>query len=164
MVQVKYGDTVQVHYTGKLNNGTLFDSSGGSGYLIYNPTELVIGEGELPPKVEQALIGLEPGQIAKVEVAWNDAYGPRYEEMVFELQRSEIQPEDEMMENWRWPNGRKLACFNPRKGDLLDVVLAEGEVTKVKVIKVTDATLTCDANHPLAGQDLTYEVTLLNIL
>lgn len=164
MVQAKYGDKVQVHYTGKLDDGTLFDSSGGSGYLIYNPTELVIGEGELLPKVEQTLIGLEPGQSASVKVACDDAYGPHVKEMVFELRRDEIQPEDEMLQHWRWPNGRTLACFTPRKGDLMDLAQTDGEATTVKVVGVTGTTITCDANHPLAGQDLTYEVTLVDIL
>jgi peptidylprolyl isomerase len=164
MVKAKHGDRVQVHYTGTLDNGTLFDSSGGSGYLIYSPTEFVIGEGDLFPEVQEALVGLEPGQSAKVTIACCDAFGPRVEEMVFEVPRSEIQPEDEMMQQWRWPNGKRLSCFNPRRGDLMEVSLTEGETKKVKVTKVTDTTLTFDANHPLAGQDLTYTVTLVNIV
>lgn len=164
MTKAKYGDKVQVHYTGTLDNGSLFDSSGASGYLLYSPTELVIGEGELLPTVEQALIGLEPGQSAKVTIACAEAYGPHQEELVFEAERGEMYPEDEMMQNWRWPNGRMLSCFNPRRGDVMDVTLAEGNSTTAKVTKVTDTTITFDANHPLAGKDLTYEVTLVNIL
>src|ERR1035438_4073228 len=119
--KAKSGDTVQVHYTGTLDDGTVFDTTGGSGYNIYSPMEFVIGQGDLHHNVQEALIGLEPGEHALVMIACEDAYGPHFAEKVFVTPRSEIYPEDEQLDSWRWPNGKKLAFFNPRKGDLMYV-------------------------------------------
>ena len=84
MAKAKYGDKVQVHYTGTLDDGTIFDSSGGSGYVIFSPIEFVIGqEGDLLPKFQEAIIGLEPGQSVKVKIACEDAYGARSEERMY---------------------------------------------------------------------------------
>ncbi len=165
MAKAKYGDTVQVHYTGTLDDGSIFDTSGGTGRVILSPMKVVVGQdADLFPKFQEAIIGLEPGQSIEVKIPCEDAYGPRLEEKVFVARRSEIYPEDELLDSWRWPNGKKLACFSPRRGDMMNISLSEGSDTLVTITEVTDTTLTFDANHPLAGKDLTYNITLVDIM
>ncbi len=139
--------------------------SGGSGRVILSPLEFVLGQDEeLLPKFQEALVGLEPGQSVNVRIACEEAYGPYFAEKVFLAQRSEIHPEDGLLDSWRWPNGKKLACFNPRRGDTMEVSLADGAGASVTITEVTADTLTLDANHLLAGEDLTFEITLVGIL
>lgn len=165
MVKAKYGDKVQVHYTGMLDDGTIFDSSGGSGYVIFSPMEFVIGqEGDLLPKFQEAIIGLEPRQSVKVKIACQDAYGARFEEMVYVVQRSEIFRKEELLDSWRYPNGKKVPGFNPKVDDLMEVSLTDGSYVPVILTEVLDTTITFDANHPLAGKDLTFDITLVDIL
>lgn len=173
MAQAKSGDKVRVHYTGTLEDGSIFDSSEGikescsddsckddncddsgcgdggcgCGDQSSGPMEFVIGQGSLIPKFEQAVIGLEPGQSVKVTIPADDAYGQRAEEMVAVIERSEI-PEN----------------INPQPGDQMEVVLEDGTPMPVIVTEVTDTTITLDANHPLAGMDLTFDIRLLEIL
>ncbi|MEI7670963.1 MAG: FKBP-type peptidyl-prolyl cis-trans isomerase [Deltaproteobacteria bacterium] len=165
MAKVKRGDKVQIHYTGKLDDGAMFDDSGGSGRVILSPLAFVVGQDEeLLPKFQEAVIGLEPGQRVTVKIACEDAYGPRFGEKVFVAQKSEIYPEDERLRSWRWPNGKMLACFNPRKGDVMEISLADGNCASAIVTEITADTITFDANHPLAGDDLTFDITLVDIL
>ncbi len=166
MAKAKHGDRVEVHYEGTLDNGTTFDSSGGSGRTIYGPTELVIGlDWEFHPKFQEAIVGLEPGESVKVRIACEEAYGPRFEEMVHEVPLSEVRPKEEVLEEWRWVNGKGLKEWAVNKGDMLEVPIGpDGELVAVLVTGVTDTTVTFDANHPLAGQDLNYEIRLVNIL
>lgn len=163
MAQAKNGDKVRVHYTGTLEDGSIFDSSEeyedacgdecedegcGCGVAHHNsPLEFVIGEGSLIPKFEAAVVGLEPGQSVIVKIAADEAYGQRADEMVAVLQRSEIPAE-----------------MNPQVGDHLEVILQDGSPMPVMVVEVTDASITLDANHPLAGQDLTFDIRLVEIL
>ncbi len=160
MAQAKSGDTVRVHYTGTLDDGSIFDSSEantnqcaddecsddscgcGSG-----PMEFVIGEGRLIPKFEAAVIGLEPGQSVTVKIPADEAYGQRAEEMVAVIDRSEV-PAD----------------INPEPGDHMEVVLQDGRPLPVMVTEVTEASITLDANHPLAGYDLTFAIRLVEIV
>ena len=165
MVKAKKGDKVQVHYTGMLDDGSIFDSSGGSGQVTLSPMEFVVGQDDdLLPKFQEAIVGLEPGQSVRVKIACEDAYGPRLEEKVFVARRSEIHPEDEILSDWRWPNGKQLACFSPREGDIMNVSLPDGNVTSATLLEVTDASLTFDANHPLAGWNLSFDIQLIDIL
>ena len=169
MAKAKSGDKVRVHYTGTLDDGTVFDSSEapeecgddcgceddsdcaeegcGCGEEDNGPLEFVIGEGNLIPKFEQAVIGLEPGQSVQVKIAAADAYGERAEEMVAVVERSDI-PSD----------------INPEPGHHMEVVLEDGTPLPVIVTEVTDTTVTIDANHPLAGLDLTFDITLVEIV
>ena len=169
MAQAKDGDKVRVHYTGKLDDGSIFDSSEGikessckddsckdddcgdsgcgCGDQTSGPMEFVIGQGSLIPKFEQAVIGLEPGQSVTVNIPADEAYGQRAEEMVAVIERSEI-PGD----------------INPKAGDQMEVVLEDGTPMPVMVTEVTDTTITLDANHPLAGMDLNFDIRLLEIL
>jgi len=173
MAQAKNGDKVRVHYTGMLDDGSIFDSSEvsdtecgdecgdgcddhgndcgdhdcGCGGNAGGPMEFVIGQGNLIPKFEAAVIGLEPGQSVKVKIAADEAYGQRAEEMVAVIQRSEI-PAD----------------MKPEVGDHLEVIMQDNTPMPVMVTDVTETTITLDANHPLAGMDLTFDIRLVEIV
>lgn len=158
MAQAKNGDKVRVHYTGRLDDGSIFDSSegivdeckGDSCGFHSSPTEpmeFIIGDGNLIPKFEQTVIGLEPGQRAAVKIAAHDAYGPRADEMIAVIDRSEL-PED----------------LRPEEGQQMEVVLQDGAPLPVLVTEVTETTVTLDANHPLAGMDLSFDIKLVEIV
>lgn len=137
----KSGDTVKVHYTGKLEDGTVFDSS-----VNDEPLEFTIGEGDLIPGFEEAVIGMAPGDSKVEKIPAEQAYGPHLDEMVMEVER-EFMP----------PN------FEPEVGQQLQVRQSDGEVIPVVITDVTDSAVTLDANHPLAGMDLVFEIQLLEI-
>ena len=147
MVQAKHGDTVAVNYTGALNDGTVFETSDGS-----EPLRFRIGGNELIPPVplraiEQAVIGMEVGESRTVRVPAHEAYGPLREEMVVVVDQKRF-PED----------------FAPQLGMELDVHQAAGKVYPVIVTDITDSGVTLDANHPLAGKDLVFDIVLIEIL
>lgn len=160
MAQAKKGDRVKVHYTGTLEDGSVFDrSEGGEGCGSAGdnscgcnggdagPMEFVIGEGTLIPMFEEAVIGLKVGQSVKVSIPADDAYGQRSEDMMAVIERSEI-PED----------------IKPEPGQQMEVILQDGSPMPVLVTEVTDKSITLDANHPLAGYDLTFDIRLVEIL
>jgi peptidylprolyl isomerase len=158
MAQAKNGDKVRVHYTGRLDDGSIFDSSEGfvdecesDGCGCHSrpgePMEFVIGDGSLIPKFEQAVVGLEPGQRTEVKITADDAYGQRADEMVAVIERSEL------------PEG-----VTPEEGQQMEVVLQDGTPLPVLVTAVTDTTITLDANHPLAGRDLSFDIKLVEIV
>ncbi len=163
MTQAKTGDRVKVHYTGTLEDGSVFDSSeggteehecgcgsgagAGCGSHAADPMEFVIGEGTLIPKFEAAVIGLKVGESVKVTIPADDAYGQRAEEMVAVIERSEIPAE-----------------INPKPGEQLEVIMQDGSPMPVLVTEVTETAITLDANHPLAGYDLTFDIRLVEIL
>lgn len=158
MAQAINGDKVRVHYTGRLDDGSIFDSSEGfieeseaDGCGCHSrptePMEFIIGNGALIPKFEQAVIGLEPGQRIEVKIASDDAYGQRADEMLAVIERSEL------------PEG-----ITPEEGQQMEVILQDGTPLPVMVTEVTDTTVTLDANHPLAGMDLTFDIKLVEIL
>lgn len=166
MAHAKTGDKVRVHYTGTLEDGSVFDTSEGNndhscGCSSKNdadkgcggdnhandPMEFIIGAGQLIPKFEAAVIGLEPGQSVTVSISADDAYGQRAEEMVAVIERSEIPPD-----------------MNPEPGHQMEVILEDGSPFPVLVTEVTDTTITLDGNHPLAGRDLTFAIRLVDIL
>lgn len=142
MPQAKDGDTVKVHYTGKLEDGTVFDSSQGHG-----PLEFTIGAGELIPGFASAVVGMEPGDSKTETVPPADAYGPYYEEMVFEAARSQFPPDIE-----------------PEVGQQLQVHGDDGQTFEVVVTEVSEDSVTLDANHPLAGMELTFDIELVEIV
>jgi peptidylprolyl isomerase len=150
MAQAKEGDRVKVHYTGRLDDGTIFDSSEcaeddcGCGH---GPIEFTIGQGEVIPGFEAGVKGLSVGESKTVHIAVADAYGERIEEMVAVVPRGDLPPD-----------------MKPEVGQQLEVTQEDGQVFSVLVVEVTDETITIDANHPLAGQPLNFELKLVEIL
>jgi len=142
MAQAKLGDTVRVNYTGRLDDGTVFDSSLRSG-----PLEFTIGDGQLIPGFENAVIGMTPGETKTQRVPADEAYGPHADFLVIEVDRRRVPPE-----------------LDPKVGDRLQLQHPDGRVTPVLVTEVTDSSITLDANHPLAGKDLTFDIELLEII
>jgi len=138
MPEAKPGDTVKVDYTGRLNDGRVFDST-----LGREPLQFTIGSHEVIPGFEEAVIGMQPGDTKTVTIPWDQAYGPHYDEAVMVVDRSEF------------PEG-----LNPEVGDHLELTDPEGDVLLVTVTDANAETVTLDANHPLAGQDLTFDIKL----
>jgi peptidylprolyl isomerase len=141
MADAKPGDTVKVHYTGKLENGTVFDSSADR-----EPLQFSIGEGNVIPGFENAVVGMNPGDIKTEKIPCADAYGPRHEEMIQTIERSAI-PAD----------------IAVQEGQQLQVSQPGGEALVVTVAEVTDDAVTLDGNHRLAGKDLVFEIELVEI-
>ena len=142
MAQAQNGDTVTVHYTGKLEDGTVFDSS-----VDRDPLQFTLGEGLLIPGFEQAVLGMSPGESKTVKVSADQAYGPHREEMVVEVDRREFPPH-----------------FQPEVGQQLQIPQSDDRVTRLIVTAVSEQKVTLDANHPLAGRDLTFDINLLEIV
>jgi FKBP-type peptidyl-prolyl cis-trans isomerase 2 len=142
MPEAKSGDTVKVHYTGKLEDGTVFDSSRGG-----DPLEFTLGQNQVIPGFEQAVVGMEPGQSKTTEFGPEEAYGPRYDEMVVEVEKEQI-PEN----------------IDPQVGQRLQIRQADGRAIGVTVTDVTKEKITLDGNHPLAGQDLQFDIELVDIV
>lgn len=141
MTQAKQGDTVSVHYTGKLGDGTVFDSSEGG-----SPLEFAIGSGNVIPGFEQAVLGMSPGDAKTTTIPSDEAYGPYYEDRVLVVERQQI-PADLPVDI----------------GAQLQIQQQGGMVIPVVVTDITEAEVTLDANHPLAGEDLTFEIRLVAI-
>lgn len=139
---VQEGDTVKVHYTGKLDDGTVFDSSAGR-----DPLQFMVGAGQVIPGFDEAVIGMKPGESKTVKIPADKAYGPYYKELVGVIDRSKF-PADMELEV-----GQQLQVSNP-----------SGELLTATVIDVSETSVTVDANHHLAGKDLTFEIELVEIL
>ena len=142
MAQAKTGDTVKVHYTSKLDDGTVFDSSANR-----EPLEFKIGEGQLIADFEQAVVGMNPGDSKTVQIAADNAYGQYHEEMVIELDRKDL-PEN----------------LEPKVDQKLQVRQESGQEFVVTVTEVTKTSVTLDGNHPLAGKDLVFDIQLSEII
>ncbi|MGE5571298.1 MAG: FKBP-type peptidyl-prolyl cis-trans isomerase [Rhodospirillales bacterium] len=142
MEKAKRGDTVRVHYTGSLEDGTIFDSSRGG-----EPLEFTIGAGEIIPGFEEAVIGMTPGESRRKLVAARDAYGPARPDRTVQVDREMIPGE--------------LQLF---VGQELEIEDQQGRVTSVVVRELTDKTVTLDGNHPLAGKDLQFQIELIEIV
>lgn len=142
MTQAKPGDKVKVHYTGTLEDGTRFDSSEGR-----EPLEFTVGEGNVIPGVDEAVVGMSPGDNKTVTVPPQQAYGPRREDAVRDFPRSAIPEHIELRE------GLQLQAQTP-----------EGQPIVLTVVAVKEDTVTLDANHPLAGRDLVFDLKLVEIV
>ncbi|RKT34920.1 peptidylprolyl isomerase [Roseovarius halotolerans] len=141
MTQVKEGDTVRIHYTGTLTDGATFDSSEGR-----DPLEFQVGSGQIIPGLDQALPGMAVGDKKTVEVPADQAYGQPDPSAQQAVPRADI-PEDIPLD----------------LGTQLQVQTPQGQVMPVTVVEVTDEQVTLDANHPLAGKDLTFAIELVDI-
>jgi len=141
--KVKEGDTVKVHYTGKLtDDGTVFDSS-----REREPLEFTLGDGKLIPGFEKAVIGMEEGDSTTVELDSEDAYGERREDLELEVSKSDL-PDN----------------IDPQVGMQLQMQQQEnGQAVPVQITAVEDDYVKLDANHPLAGKDLTFDIELIEL-
>jgi len=139
--EAKTGDAVSVHYTGKLQDGTVFDSSEQG-----EPLEFTLGQGQLIPGFEQAVSGLKVGESKTVTITSDQAYGPYRQELVQVVPREQL-PED----------------LKPEVGMQLQSTRSDGGVVVVTVTEVSETTITEDANSPLAGKDLIFEIKLVGI-
>lgn len=142
MSQVKQGDTVQLHYTGRLQNGVVFDTS-----RVRQPLQFTVGKGLVIDGFDQAVIGMTVGQSKTAVIPMEQAYGPRREELVVTMQRSQL------------PAG-----LDPKVGQRLEFTQTDDKVVLATVLAETDSTLTVDTNHPLAGNVLTFDIELINII
>ncbi len=142
MAQAKAGDTVKVHYTGTLNSGRVFDSS-----KSREPLEFTLGSGMVIPGFDQAVTGLSPGESVTATIPADEAYGPYRREMVADIERQNI-PAD----------------FELAVGQRLQMQVPDGESMAVTITDMQGDQVTLDGNHPLAGQDLTFELELVAIL
>jgi peptidylprolyl isomerase len=136
----KSGDTVRVHYTGKLEDGSVFDSSNGR-----DPLEFTVGAGEVIAGFDQAVAGMSPGEEREVRIPAAEAYGDRKDDLVIVVDRAQLPPD-----------------IDPEVGQQLQLS-QEGRAFVVQVADVTHENITLDANHPLAGEDLTFELQLVAI-
>jgi peptidylprolyl isomerase len=134
------GDTVRVHYTGTLDDGTVFDSSEGR-----DPLEFTIGSNTVIPGFESAVVGLTVGESTRVVIGPEDAYGPRLDGKVVVVERSRLPDEPE-----------------PEPGMVLQAHGPDGTIL-LTITDVADDQVTLDGNHPLAGQQLTFEIELAEI-
>ena len=141
LTQVKAGDRVRIHYTGTLNDGTTFDSSQGR-----EPLEFEVGAGQIIPGLDNAIPGMEVGESKTVNVPAEEGYGPLDPAARQSVPRDQI-PADIPLE----------------EGSLLQVQTQEGQVLPVTVAEVTEEAVVLDANHPLAGKDLNFEIKLVEI-
>ena len=141
MAQASKGDTVKVHYTGTLDDGTEFDSSRGR-----DPLEFTVGGGQMIPGFDAGVDGMSVGESKKVKIPSDQAYGPRHDEMVISVPRDEFPPD-----------------ASPAVGDQFQMRHETGQVIVVTVADVSDANVTLDANHPLAGEDLNFDIELVEI-
>jgi len=141
MSQVKENDTVRVHYTGKLSNGQVFDSS-----LEREPLEISLGQGNLIPGFEKGVVNMKVNEKKTVNIPFAEAYGDVQKELFHEVKKDEL-PQDMTPEV-----GMGLASKNP-----------DGTEVQFRVAEVHEEHIIIDANHPLAGQDLIFDLELVEI-
>lgn len=142
MQQVKSGDKVRVHYHGKLRSGETFDSSEGR-----EPLEFTVGSGQVIKGFDNGVTGMQVGDKKTVEIPVDDAYGQKSEEMIVEFPRNQFPPD-----------------LDPQIGMQLMMNNGSGQSFPVSVTEVKEESVILDANHPLAGQDLIFDIELVEIV
>lgn len=141
VAQVKSGDKVKIHYTGKLEDETIFDSS-----VERDPLEFTVGDGKIIPGFERAVVGMAPGELKTVTISPDMAYGPHRKELVVDVERDRV------------PDNLEL-----KVGGFVQIRQRDGGIIQAKVTGVSESKVTLDANHPLAGKDLTFDIKLVEI-
>lgn len=141
MKKAEQGDTVEVHYTGKLEDGTVFDTSKERG-----PLEFTIGEGRIIPGFEEAVVGMAPEESKTISVPPDKAYGEHNSELTKEF------PRDQLPENVEAKPGQPLQLTRP-----------DGKTIDVMITDISDDSFTVDANHPLAGKTLTFDIEVVAV-
>ena len=141
MQQVKSGDTVSVHYHGKLTDGSTFDSSEGR-----EPLQFTVGQGQVIKGFDVALVDMIVGDKKTVQIPVNDAYGERRDDMLMEYPKNDFPPD-----------------MKPEAGMQLQMSDNQGNVFPVVIAEVLEDAVVLDANHPLAGQDLVFDIELVSI-
>lgn len=142
MAPAKRGNTVTVHYTGKFDDGEVFDTS-----RDRSPLQFTIGEGSVLPGFERAVVGMNPGENKTIILSADEAYGTRDENLLFTIEKS------------FFPKGQE-----PKVGQFWQVEKDNGQVVNVIVAAISDKAVTLDANHPLAGKALTFDIELVTIV
>lgn len=142
MSQAKAGDTVRIHYKGTLDDGTEFDSSAGR-----EPLEFALGSGQVIPGFDKAVAGMKVGDSKTVTIEPADAYGDKHEQLVQDVPKNALPAEIE-----------------PEVGMRLQSQSPDGQVLHLLVTAVADDAITVDGNHPLAGQALTFDIDLVEIV
>lgn len=140
MQPARSGDTVRVHYTGRLDDGSVFDSSDGR-----DPLQFEVGSGQVIPGFDRAVTGMVPGEARSVTIEASDAYGDRRDDLILVVERTQLPPD-----------------LQPEVGQQLQLS-QEGTAFAVTVADVTPDAITLDANHPLAGENLTFDLHLVGI-
>ncbi len=141
MFKAETGDTVTVNYVGKLADGTVFDSSEGR-----DPLKFIIGRQEVIAGFDRAALGMVTGEKKTVTIPCDEAYGPVHENLIETVERSMLPEDLELVE-----------------GGQLQVTREDGQVMYFMIDAVTVDTVTLNANHPLAGKELTFEIEMLDI-
>jgi peptidylprolyl isomerase len=140
MSRAKHGDTVRVKFTGKLDDGEIFDSSDESGLL-----EFKVGDDEIIPGLEDAVLGMVPGEQRTVTIPADRAYGPHISSRVHQFGRKQFS-----------------SHVIPEIGKVLQIRQCQG-IVRAKVVAVSESNVTIDMNHPLAGRDLIFDLQLVEI-
>lgn len=143
MAQAKGGDTVRVHYVGTLDDGTQFDSSRDR----KSPFEFQIGAGMVIEGFDKGVTGMNIGETKTIKMSVGEAYGPRNKDLITGIPKAHLPPD-----------------IKPELGAMLQVPVQGGQIIEVRIVDITDNEIVVDANHPLAGESLTFELELLEIL
>lgn len=141
MSQAKKGDTVHIHYTGRLDDGTVFDTSENR-----EPLAFQIGKGMVVPGFEKAITGMEVGEKKTETIPADLAYGPRVEQLTFMVPRENLPP-----------------GYDPQVGEIMRMETKDGRQMDVLITSADPEMIRMDANHPLAGKDLTFDIELVKI-
>jgi FKBP-type peptidyl-prolyl cis-trans isomerase 2 len=140
-MSIEKGSKVKVEFTGKLQNGTVFDKSDKD-----KPLEFTVGEGRIIPGFEQAVAEMDSGEVKTVTIPKEKAYGNKDTSLMRRFNKSAL------------PQG-----FVPEKGMLIELGLPSGDIIPATIVEVSDSDVVVDLNHPLAGQDLTFDIKVLDV-